>query len=99
LDTKTKTNQLIVRRAFNDAGVAHEIVNLPPSKTYNKDVMDYAKDVDADIIAAAYFKEGVLPSPNSFIQGMIENEYDIPLLTVNSEELTVINSNYSFMSV
>ena len=46
--------------------------------------------------------EGLLllfPSPNSFIQGMIENEFQIPLLTVNSEELTVINSNYSFMSV
>ena len=99
-DTKTKANQLIVRRAFNEKGVDHEIVTLPPSsKSYNSDVLEYAKKVDADIIAAAYFKEGVLPSPNSFIQGMIENEYQIPLLTVNSEELSVINSNYSFMTV
>ena len=99
-EAKTKANQLIVRRALNEQKVKHEILNLPPStKEYSKKVLDYAKSVDADIIAAAYFKEGVLPSPNSFIQGMIENENQIPLLTVNSEELTVINSNFSFISV
>ena len=99
IETKTKTNQLVVRRAFNELGVDHEIVNFAPSKTYEEEVLKYAKEIDADIIAAAYYKEGFLPSPNTFIQTMIENEHQIPLLTVNSEELTVINSNYSFMSV
>ena len=99
-EAKTKTNQLVVRRSLTEQKVKHEIVTLPPSsKEYSNKVLAYAKSVDADIIAAAYFKEGVLPSPNSFIQGMIENENQIPLLTVNSEELTVINSNYSFISV
>jgi len=99
LEGKTKANQLVVRRALTDMGVEHELVNLQPSKTYNEQVLNYAKEVDADIIAAAYFKEGVLPTPNTFIQGMMENKFDIPLLTVNSEEISVINSNYSFMSV
>ena len=99
LGSKTKTNQLVVRKAFTDMGVSHELVNFPPSKTYNADIIEYAKKVDADIIAAAYFKEGILPSPNTFIQGMIENKFQIPLLTVNSEELSVINSNLSFMTI
>lgn len=99
LDAKTKTNQLIVRRALDDAGVSYEIVHLPPSKTYDKDLVDFAKSIDADMFAAAYFKEGVLPTPNSFIQGMIENELQIPLMTVNAEELSVINSNFTFMTV
>ena len=46
-----------------------------------------------------YFNDSLWPTPNSFIQGMIENELQLPLLTVNAEELSVINSNYSFMSV
>ena len=99
LDAKTKSNQLVVKRALDDMNASYEIAHLPPSKTYNKDLVDFAKSIDADMFAAAYFKEGILPTPNNFIQGMIENELNLPLLTVNAEELSVINSNYSFMTV
>lgn len=99
LDAKTKTNQLVVKRALDEMKASYEIVHLPPSKTYNKDLVDFAKSIDADMFAAAYYKEGILPEPNSFIQGMIENKLNLPLLTVNAEELSVINSNYSFMTV
>lgn len=100
LENKTQSNQKIVRKHLAENGVEHEIVNLSKkASTYEKEIMTYASSVDADIIAAAYFKEGIMPSPNSFIQTMIENKLNIPLLTVNAEELTVINSNYSFMTV
>ncbi|MFT6500965.1 MAG: nucleotide-binding universal stress UspA family protein [Crocinitomicaceae bacterium] len=98
LEGKTRANQLVVRRALKEMEVDCELVNMAPSKDYNEQVIAYAKEVDADIIAAAYFKESIFPTPNSFIQGMIENEFEIPLLTVNSEELSVINSNFSFMN-
>jgi len=48
--------------------------------------------VDADLIAATYFKTGILPPPNSFVQVMIENDHDIPILTVNADELSVMGS-------
>lgn len=99
LEGKTKANQLIVRRSFKEMGVECELVNMQPSKSYDEQVIAYAKEVDADIIAAAYFNDSVLPTPNTFIQGMMENEFQIPLLTVNSEELSVINSNFSFMGI
>ena len=99
LEHKTQSNQLIARRHLTDQGVEHEIINLTKKESYEKELLVYSKSVDADIIAAAYFKEGILPSPNSFIQMMIENENQIPILTVNAAELTVINSNFSFMSV
>ncbi len=99
IEHKTQSNQLVVRKHLTDSGVEHEIVNIPSSRPYEEELLSYAAKVDADIIAAAYYKESVLPTPNSFIQGMIENELQIPLLTVNAEELSVINSNYSFMSV
>ena len=99
MEHKVQSNQLVVRKHLADKGVAHEIVNLPGNDSYEKELMDYSSKVDADIIAAAYFKEGVMPSPNSFMQAMLENELNIPVLTVNAEELSVINSNYSFMTV
>ena len=99
LEHKTQSNLLVVRRHLTDAGVDHEIVNMDVKDSFEKELLSYSQSVDADIIAAAYFKEGILPTPNSFIQMMIENEEQIPVLTVNAAELTVINSNFSFMSV
>ncbi|MDG1333471.1 MAG: universal stress protein [Crocinitomicaceae bacterium] len=99
LEHKTQSNMLVIRRHFTDAAVDHEIVNMDVNGSYETELLKYAQSVDADIIAAAYYKEGILPSPNSFIQMMIENEQQIPVLTVNAAELSVINSNYSFMSV
>jgi len=99
LNKKTQANQLIARRHLDEHKIDYEIVNLDREESYEKELLKYSQNVDADIIAAAYFKEGILPSPNSFIQTVIENEKQIPLLTVNSDELSVINSNFSFMSV
>ena len=99
LEHKTQSNQFVVRRHLSDQEVEHEIVNLDGKGSYQEELLAYSKSVDADIIAAAYFKEGILPSPNSFIQMMIENENQIPVLTVNAAELSTINSNFAFMSV
>jgi len=99
LGHKTQSNQLVVRRHLTEAGVEHEIVNLEQNNSFEQELLTYSELVDADIIAAAYYKEGVLPTPNSFIQMMIENEQQIPVLTVNAAELTVINSNFTFMSM
>lgn len=99
LEHKTQSNQLVVRKHLTNYDVEHEIVNLPKSGNYEKNLLEYAASVNADIIAAAYFREGIIQNPNSFIQEMIENEHHIPLLTVNAEELSVINSTLSFMTI
>ncbi len=95
----TKANQIIVRKALIENGVEHEIINLPREQSYEFELLEYASEVDADLIAAAYFKEGIMPTPNSFIQQMIDNKHMIPLMSVNAEELFTINSNLSFMTV
>jgi len=96
LESKMKSNQLVIRKFFTDNEVAHEIVNLPIGKSYVKDLLKYAHEIGADLLAAAYFNDSILPSVNSFIQELVENS--IPLLTVNAEDLTV-TSGYSFMTV
>ena len=92
LKGQTNANQLIVRKSLTDWGVPYEIVNLPRKEKYEKELLDYMLAVDADLIAATYFKTGILPPPNTFVQIMIENDHDIPILTMNADELTLSGS-------
>ncbi len=101
LDKKTNTNQIVISKHLNELGIESEIVHLEAKGkgSYEKELLAYAEKVDADILAAAFFKEGVLPTPNSFIQHMIENKLHIPVLTVNADELSTVRSQYSFITV
>ena len=71
--------------------VRFKIVDLPMQKPYDKELMDYAGEVHADIIAAAYSNDNFMHTTNSTMQDIIENIYKIPVLTVNSEELFLFN--------
>lgn len=93
-----RVNQSVARTFLNEQNIAHEVVNLPSKKSYQKELMAYAVDVKAGLIAATYFKDGILPVPNSFIQEMIENKEVIPLLTINADEISVASSVLSFMT-
>lgn len=98
LKGKTKSNQLVLRKYFTDLGINHEIVNLPKVKSYEKELQEYAFSVNADLFAVAHYNESVLTSASSFVQELIENSHDIPVLTVNTEELTV-TSGLSFLTI
>jgi len=93
LEKHMKQNQTLVKRHLEGNGVECVIANIPIGSNYEKELMSYAAGVDADIMAAGYFQDGIVTNPNSFIQSMIENELNLPLLTVNAEELTVSPSN------
>lgn len=93
LDTHTKTNQIVIKKLFAEKNVKHVIANIPKGSDFDKELMKYAEKVDADLMAAGYFNDGLITNPKSFIQFMIENELHIPLLTVNAEGLTVTGSH------
>ncbi len=99
LDKQVKVNQLVARRYLTEQNIKHEIVVLPKKNSYEKELLEFAKKIDADLIAATYYREGILPTPNSFIQGMIENKYNIPLLTINADEVMVHSSTLGFITV
>jgi len=88
LEKGTQVNQKIVRDFLTEKGVNYEVVTFDKNARFEKELMSYAAKVDADLMAAGYYKEGIITNPNSFIQAMIENELNIPLLTVNAEGLT-----------
>jgi nucleotide-binding universal stress UspA family protein len=98
LNGQSKTNQLVVRKIFDDNNVKYQIVNLDKSKPYINALLDYADEVNADLFASSFFVDTFLPTMNSFVQALIENNRQIPLLTANAEELT-FTSGYSYIAI
>lgn len=94
----THANQIVLRKFFTEHGISHELVNLPQEKSYPKELIQYAESVNADLIAVSYHNESLLPTMHTFVQELIENEKQIPVLTVNTEDLTV-TSGLSFMTI
>lgn len=97
ISEKTHSNQLVLRKFFTDHNIRHELVNLPLQKSYEAELLDYADSVNADLLAVSYHVESLLPPMHSFVQVLIENDRQIPVLTVNTEDLT-ITSGYFFIS-
>lgn len=99
LQGHVKVNQKVARTFLSENGIKHEIVNLEGKKKgYEKELISFADEINAGIIAATYYKEGVLPRPNSFIQEMMENKAYIPLLTINADELSVASNTLGFLT-
>lgn len=90
LKGKIFSNQTVVRNILETNDLSYEMVNLPKAKNLVNEVVDYAKKVNADIVAASFFSDALIQSMNPFIQGLIENESNIPFLTVNAEDSGVI---------
>lgn len=89
---KSKENQEIARQHLESHGLACEIVNLPKQKSYEEEISDYMFQVRADLIAASYFKSGIIPPPNSFMQVMLDNDHSIPVFTVNGDAVAIEKS-------
>jgi nucleotide-binding universal stress UspA family protein len=87
-EEKIRTNQIVMERFMKENNVRFKIVDLPMDKAFDKELMDYAGEVQADVIAAAYSNDTFMHTTNSSMQDIIENIYKIPVLTVNAEELT-----------
>ncbi|ASS50764.1 MAG: hypothetical protein A3D31_14505 [Candidatus Fluviicola riflensis] len=98
LAIKTQTNQTVLRKFFAEHGIKCELQNLQQRKTYQQELLAYAESVDADLLAVSYHhSDTLLPTMHSFVQHLLENDKLIPVLTVNTEDLT-LTSGYSFIS-
>jgi len=91
LRDQTQANQQIVRDFFKEKNIKYEIVNLNFSNNYISELLEYTDKIEADLIATSFFIDTMLPTMNSFVQALIENDRQIPILTVNSEELMYPN--------
>ena len=87
-------NQAIIKRQFSEQKANFEIVKLNIKKSFEKELIEFANSVSADLIAAAYFSGSRLIIRKNFVRDMITNSFEIPVLTINAESLKKIG-NYS----
>lgn len=87
----TKINQAIVQKHLIKHGVKYEIVTLPNDQAFEKELIKFAEEINADLIAAAYFDRGLRSLFFSFVDELFENKAKIPVLTVNGPDVM----NYS----
>ena len=88
-ESGAKINSIVVEKYLTERGVQYTMAGIDRKENFDKSLIKYAADNNADLIAAGYYNEGFFTNPKSFIQLMIENELHLPLLTVNAEGLTV----------
>lgn len=86
---KVKSHHKLLYKFFAEQGVQVESHNIESKEDYEKSLFNYAKEVDADLFAATFFNTTIISGKNSFLQSLLENKDDIPVLTVNAEELGV----------
>jgi nucleotide-binding universal stress UspA family protein len=91
IESKMKSNLHILKHYFAEHKINYEVVDIDKKKDFEKELMQYAQDVDADLFAATFFSSSLITGISGFLQFLIENESSIPVLTVNSEELGVSN--------
>ena len=59
LEKHMKQNQMLVKKHLEGNGVSCVIANIEIGTNFEKELMAYAESVDADIMAAGYYQDGI----------------------------------------
>jgi nucleotide-binding universal stress UspA family protein len=100
LKNKENANVILAKRHLLENNVKHhfEIIEVSKSK-FPETFLEYAKNNSADIIATTYYSDSLMPMFEKFVQNLIVNDGHIPVLCLNAQSLSKINSTLSFMTV
>ena len=79
------TNKAVIGKLFKNNELDIEFVNMGKDGSYEESLLKYADSINADLIAAAHFSGSILSIRKNFVRDMINNEYNIPVLTVKTE--------------
>jgi len=83
-----KTRIKIVEDKFQSLGVDASIHLFDQAGSFSKKIIEYSKENNAQLIATAYFSESLIPVLDNFHQGLIMNEAKIPVLIIQSQEVS-----------
>ncbi|MFN5417100.1 MAG: universal stress protein [Flavobacteriia bacterium] len=99
LKHKENNSIILAKKHLLEHGVKHhiELGNVSKGDFMNY-ILDYAKKENADLIAATYFSDALMPMFEKFIQNLIVNDLKIPVLCVNAQTLSKTDSSLSFMT-
>lgn len=88
-EAKINTNIVFAKRYMEENSIKYKIANLPHQVPFGKEMIHYADQVNADIIAATFpNKDHIIHTANVFMQNIIENSLKVPVLTINEEHLS-----------
>jgi nucleotide-binding universal stress UspA family protein len=99
LKNKLNNNIKIVGDHFKKEGIAHKVSLLPGKHSMQKEVIQYGVTNNADLFAIGHFPESMLPAFDKFTQELITNEPEIPVLVINTEEVTGVRPAYAFIGI
>lgn len=88
LSRQMKNRIKLVEDKFENLGVNASIHMFDTSGSYSSKILKYADEINADLIAVAYHTESLIPALDSFHQGLLTNKYKIPVLIIQSKEVT-----------
>jgi len=77
----------LVNKEYQEKGVKSEVHYLEGSKSYAKKIMSFAKSIDADMVALAYYSSSLFSFDNH-AQVLLTNDENLPCLIVNSKLLS-----------
>jgi nucleotide-binding universal stress UspA family protein len=83
-----KTRIKIVEDKFQSLGVDATVKLFEYSGSYVKKVLDLAREHNAQLIASAYVSGSLIPVLDTFHQSLIMNEAKIPVLIIQSQEVS-----------
>ncbi len=89
LTKKTLKNQKLLAQFFKEKSIETNIVEVDYKDNYEKAVLNYVQESNADLLAATFFNTTIFSGKNSFVQSLLENDLEIPVLTINADQLTL----------
>ena len=92
LKLKVAVHSGLLSKQLKEAGIPYQTKVLEKKKGYSSDIVNYAVENNAHLIAFAYHSDSLLPQFDTFAQSLITNKKGVPVLIVNSKEA----GNYFF---
>jgi len=83
-----KTRIKIVEDKFQSLGVEATINLFDKSGSFAEKIVNFAQEINAQLLATAYFSGSLLPVLDTFHQSLIMNDARIPVLIIQSQEVS-----------
>ncbi len=97
LSKKAAVNRSVLSKVFSDAGIPYEIKLLEEGTSFEQSMIDFAKEINADILSATDYETSFFINSHTFLKKLLENKYKIPLIVINADEYSHASEQYSFI--
>lgn len=90
LSQQMKNRILIVRNQYEERHIECNVELMKQGGSYQRKVLDYAKENAIDLISVAYHSESLLPQFDTFAQSLITNDQNLPCMIINSKPASAL---------